>query len=80
MSTCPKGRHAVFVGEIPRDFWPETIHHLPDRLQNVKLLERDLTLCEAVLLMRSHNSTQLARAIPGELWAFIAFHPRGSRP
>lgn len=87
MTRRPKGRHAVYVGEIPdcsdeplKFWWPQSIVDLPDRLANVNVHESDLTLCEAAMLVRDYNRGQLARAIPEGLWAFLVFRVKGGAP
>lgn len=76
----PKGRHAVFVGEIPDNYWPFSVMDVPDRLQNVEILRRRLTLSQASRLVRDHNQVQKARAIPDGRWAFLVFQPKEARP
>lgn len=80
MSIRPKGRHAVYVGTIPTDFWPQSTVDVPNRLENVDLLKSALMLSQASALVRDHNGIQLARAIPGGRWAFVLFRLKGGVP
>ena len=77
MSTRHKGRHAVFVGKLPADYRPESPIDLPDRLSTLEVLEGNLTMCQAIALVRFHNREQLAAGIPDCQWAVMGFQPKG---
>ena len=69
--TSPKGRHAVYVGTIPKDWRPESVIEVPEHLNDLDLLEGGLTLCQATRLVCDHNKLQLLRSIPGNRWAIL---------
>lgn len=72
-----KGRHCVYVGRLADDFQPQSDVDLPDQLGDVKILERPLTMAQAIALVRHFNDGQLDNGIPDSKWAVIGFQPKG---
>ncbi len=68
------GRHTVYVGTLPDGYRPTSPIYLPDRLTSLEVLERDLTMCQAIALVRHHNRRQMAGG--DARWAVFGFCPK----
>jgi hypothetical protein len=66
----------VYTGRLSADTTPQSPIELPDRLDDVLLVEGGLTLSEGIATLRFHNREQLSRGIPDGRWAMLAFVPK----